>query len=54
MKKVYLVVDYTKFGRNAMVKLGSIKEVDTLITDKKPPEQLMEIILKYDINLMVD
>ena len=53
-RKVFLVTDHSKFGRNAMVKLGSIREIDTLITDKKPPEQLMEIISKYDINLMVD
>jgi len=51
-RKVFLVADHSKFGRNAMVKLGSIKEIDTLITDKKPPKQLMEIILEYDINLM--
>lgn len=52
-RKVFLVADHSKFGRNAMVKLGSIREIDTLITDEKPPKQLMEVILKYDINLMV-
>jgi DeoR family glycerol-3-phosphate regulon repressor len=53
-RKVFLVTDHSKFGRNAMVKLGSIREIDTLITDQNPPEQLMEVISKYDINLMVD
>ena len=53
-RKVFLVADHSKFGRNAMVKLGNIREIDTLITDKKPPEQLLEVVLKYDINLMVD
>ncbi|RLC03062.1 MAG: DeoR family transcriptional regulator, partial [Deltaproteobacteria bacterium] len=53
-RKVFLVADHSKFGRNAMVKLGNIREIDTLITDKKPPEQLMELVLKYDIGLMVD
>jgi len=51
---VFLVADHSKFARNAMVKLGNIREIDTLITDKKPPEQLLEVILKYDINLLVD
>ncbi|MCD4720260.1 MAG: DeoR family transcriptional regulator [Desulfobacula sp.] len=53
-RKIFLVADHSKFGRNAMVKLGNIREIDTLITDKKPPKQLMEAILQYDINLMVD
>ncbi len=52
-RKVYLVVDHTKFGRNAMVKLGNIKEIDTLITDKQPPEKLMKIISSNNINLVI-
>ncbi|RLB92850.1 MAG: DeoR family transcriptional regulator [Deltaproteobacteria bacterium] len=52
-RKVYLVTDHSKFGRNAMVKLGSITEIDTLITDKAPPKQLMEIMASNDINLVI-
>lgn len=52
-RKVYLVADHSKFGRNAMVKLGSITEIDTLITDKAPPKQLMEIMTNNDINLVI-
>ena len=51
-RKVFLVADHSKFGRNAMVKLGSIREIDTLITDKKPPEQLMEVIIENGIKLI--
>jgi len=50
-RKVYLVADHSKFGRNAMVKLGHIKEIDTLITDKAPPEQLIEVLRNNDVNL---
>jgi len=52
-RKVYLVSDHSKFGRNPMVKLGSITEIDTLITDRKPPKQLMDIIVNNDINLVL-
>lgn len=52
-RKVYLVADHSKFSRNAMVKLGSITEIDTLITDKRPPEQLMGVIENNDINLVI-
>ncbi len=50
-RKIYLVADHSKFGRNAMVKLGHIKEIDTLITDKEPPEQLMEVLRNNDVAL---
>ena len=32
-RSIYLAVDHTKFGRNAMVNLGNISELDMLITD---------------------
>jgi len=53
-RKVFLVADHSKFGRSAMVKLGSLKEIHTLITDIRPPEQIMEIIEQNDINLMTN
>ncbi|MCP4022180.1 MAG: DeoR family transcriptional regulator [Desulfobacteraceae bacterium] len=53
-RKVFLVTDHSKFGRNAMVKLGSLEEIDTIITDKKPPPSIMEIISNHDINLAID
>ena len=52
-RKVYLVTDHSKFGRNAMVKLGHIREINTLITDKKPPQELMAVIRENDVNLEI-
>lgn len=52
-RKVFLVTDHSKFGRNAMVKLGSIREIDTLITDRQPPAELMEVIQKHDVKLLI-
>lgn len=52
-RKVYLVTDHSKFGRNAMVKLGNLNEIDTLITDMEPPGQIMEIIRTSDLNLVI-
>ena len=52
-RKVYLVTDHSKFGRNAMVKLGHIREIDTLITDRKPPQQLLEVIRENDVTLEI-
>ncbi len=52
-RKVFLAADHTKFGRNAMVRLGSIEEVDALFTDKLPPSPLPEIMQNADVNLFV-
>ncbi|UZP69133.1 DeoR family transcriptional regulator [Desulfovibrio mangrovi] len=52
-RKVFLVTDHTKFGRNAMVRLGSIEEVDALFTDKRPPEELVEIMRRSGVALHV-
>lgn len=46
---VYLAVDHTKFGRNAMVNLGNISELQMVITDKEPPEEITQILKNNDI-----
>jgi DeoR family glycerol-3-phosphate regulon repressor len=52
-RKVYLAADHTKLGRNAMVRLGSIEEIDALFTDKQPPVGLVEIMGTSDVGLFV-
>jgi DeoR family glycerol-3-phosphate regulon repressor len=50
-RKVFLAADHTKFGRNAMVRLGSITEIHALFTDKQPPAALLEIMANTGIQL---
>ena len=52
-RKVFLVTDHTKFGRNAMVRLGSIEELDAVFTDREPPQQLLELLVKHEVKLFV-
>lgn len=52
-RKVFLAADHTKFGRNAMVRLGSISEIHTLFTDQPPPPPLVEIIAAAKVRLIV-
>lgn len=52
-RMVMLAADHTKFGRNAMVRLGSIEEIDALFTDTEPPTALVEIMHAADVNLFV-
>ncbi|MGR6831637.1 DeoR/GlpR family transcriptional regulator [Aliivibrio wodanis] len=48
-RSVYLAVDHTKFGRNAMVNLGSITELQMIITDQEPPEEIVTILKDNEI-----
>jgi len=52
-RKVFLVTDHTKFGRNAMVRLGNISEIDCLFTDRRPPAGLAKIIADAEVELFV-
>lgn len=52
-RKVFLVTDHTKFGRNAMVRLGNIQEVDAMFTDKTPPAELVDVMRHNEVGLHV-
>lgn len=52
-RSVFLAVDHSKFGRNAMVKLGSITQVHTVFTDQLPPEEICSILKDNNVSLDV-
>lgn len=52
-QKVILAVDHSKFGRSAMVKLGTISQINQLFTDMSPPAEISEILTANDIKLNV-
>lgn len=52
-RKVFLAADHTKFGRNAMVRLGNLEEIDALFTDRQPPPAFAEILSATGVELHV-
>ncbi|EGQ7852200.1 DeoR/GlpR family transcriptional regulator [Vibrio vulnificus] len=52
-RSVYLAVDHSKFGRNAMVKLGNISQINMLITNEQPPEEITAILKEQQIPCVV-
>jgi DeoR family glycerol-3-phosphate regulon repressor len=52
-RKVLLVADHTKFGRNAMVRLGHLSEIDALFTDQQPPEEIVATLDEANVELHV-
>ncbi len=47
-----LVADSSKYGRNALVRLGHLSQIDTLVTDSLPSEPLLSIIQSLDIEVL--
>ena len=52
-RQVFLAADSSKFGRNAMIRLGSLKQVDCIFTDQQPNEQFIKTIRELDVGLIV-
>ena len=52
-RKSYLVADHTKFGRNAVVRGGSLLDVSAFFTDCPPPDHITRIIEKSGVTLHV-
>jgi DeoR family glycerol-3-phosphate regulon repressor len=52
-RQVFLVADHSKFGRNAMVRLGNLADLDAFFTDAPPPPAIRELIAASDVRLHV-
>jgi DeoR family glycerol-3-phosphate regulon repressor len=52
-RRVFLAADHSKFGRKAMIRLGSIAEVDTFFTDAEPPRPVSELLARAHKRLVV-
>jgi YVTN family beta-propeller protein len=51
--KVLLAADHTKFGRNAMVRLGNITQADYLFTDQEPPVEIRQLLTEHNVDLRI-
>lgn len=52
-RKVFLVADNSKFGRNAMVRLGELSEIDMVFTDCEPIGAFRKAIISAETELVV-
>ena len=52
-RRVFLACDHTKFGRSAMVRLGSIEQIDELFTDRPPPAAFRDLLMTSEVVLHV-
>jgi len=52
-REVFLLADHTKFSRNAMVRIGTLEDVNYLVTDKKPDKKFIELMDFYGVKLLL-
>ncbi len=52
-KKVFLVADHTKFGRDAMVRLCNVSDIDALFTDRTPSPDFVKMLTQANVALYV-
>ena len=52
-RQVILAADSSKFGRNAMIRLGPISLIDCLVTDQQPVPALAQLLSQHKIRLEV-
>ena len=52
-RKTYLAADHSKYGRNAMVRLGTIDQIDSFFTHRTPPAPVAERLAGADTVLHI-
>ncbi|WP_188983993.1 DeoR/GlpR family transcriptional regulator [Pseudomonas matsuisoli] len=52
-RKVYLAADASKFGRNAMTRLGTLEQIDVLFTDEEPSSHFIQLLAANGVKLEV-
>lgn len=52
-RRVCLAADHSKFGRKAMIRLGSLADIHTFFTDRAPPATVAEVITRAKGRLVI-
>jgi DeoR family transcriptional regulator, glycerol-3-phosphate regulon repressor len=52
-RRVFLLADHSKFGRPALVKVGSIEQLSALYTDAPPPEPIAALLDEAGVTLQI-
>ncbi|THB78623.1 MAG: DeoR/GlpR transcriptional regulator [Desulfobulbaceae bacterium] len=52
-RQVVLVADELKFSRNASIRIGHLSQIDTLVTNTLPPENIQNICKTHEVNVEI-
>ena len=52
-QEVYLLVDHTKFGKVTIKSYGSLEQIDTIITNQPPSDEMIESIRQCGCEIII-
>lgn len=52
-RQVMLACDHTKFGRHAMIRLGDLSSIHTLVTDRDPEEHFRNLLQDKGVRTLI-
>jgi DeoR family glycerol-3-phosphate regulon repressor len=52
-REVWLVADRDKFGRQALVRMAHVSQINMLFTDARPPEPLAKVLKEAHVKVVV-
>ena len=52
-RRVFLAADHSKFGRDALVELGHLSQIDVLFTDASPPPAMIPVLVEAGVKVQV-
>jgi DeoR family glycerol-3-phosphate regulon repressor len=52
-REVWLVADRDKFGRQALVRMAHLSQIDMLFTDARPPEAMAKVLKEAQVKVVV-
>jgi DeoR family glycerol-3-phosphate regulon repressor len=52
-RKVFLAVDHSKFERTPMVRIGHVREVDALFTDREPAREIKDMLASEGVEIFL-
>lgn len=52
-RQVWLVADHSKFGRQALVRLGHVDQIDALFTDTELPAELSQLLEQLKVQVFI-
>lgn len=52
-KQVFVLADHTKFENTGYFRFAGLSDIDILITDREPSNEFMDLLIKYNVELIV-
>jgi DeoR/GlpR family transcriptional regulator of sugar metabolism len=52
-REIILVTDSSKFEKTAIAKVGNLRNISCLVTDRKPPEKICDLMTNHNVSLII-